>query len=307
MPREESIVIEGVEEARGKVIEFVKKAADSLETEGELKVTLHQTAKSGDMDVYETVYAFDETIDQLVDELLDKACDDAVEIGHGRIKYSVKVEGVKGRVTFGLKIPEREDSDEDDIDEVPNKRGLISQQMRHNEILVKTAVGASKDTLDMLRGLLRDANHRIAVLEKERMETFKSWEELLSMKQVRDLEFMKLQNSERRKDQVGHVLMQGLPILAAKLLGGGTKQAVEMMGAKTPLEQMLEGFLMTFDQSQLQKIAQSDLFAPAQKAALMEIISYVIERQQAEEARNKGQTNGSANGAAPHAQGPQGP
>ena len=66
-----------------------------------------------------------------------------------------------------------------------------------------------------------------------------------------------------------------------------------MMGAKTPLEQMLEGFLMTMNHDQLAKIASSELFTPVQKAGLMEIISYVLERQQAEEAKRRGEANGS--------------
>lgn len=305
---EEALVIEGEGEARQKVKAFIEKAAGSLEAEGELKITLSQAAKTGSMAVYETVYAFDETIEDLVAELVDKACEDAEHIGRGRIKYTVEVDGVKGRVTFSLKIPEREGEDEDDIDEVPNKRGLISQQMRHNETLVKVAVGASKETNEMLRSMLRDEQARTQRLEAKYMETMKAYEELLSMRQVRDIELRKVESQERRKDQVGHVLMQGLPILASKLLGGGQKQAVEMMGAKTPLEQMLEGFLMTMNHDQLAKIASSELFTPIQKAGLMEIISFVLERQAAEQEKVSGKpANGAGQSQQPQQGMPSGP
>jgi hypothetical protein len=276
----------GLDEAREKVGEFIKKAVQGMEGEGELRVSLHQTTKSGDMEVYETVHAFDETLTELLDELFEAACLDAKEIGRGRIKYSVKAEGVKGRTTFSLILPERpvggSEDDYDDIDDLPNKRGLITQQMRHNEVFMKVAVNAQKESVETLKHMLREQTHRVAVLEKERMETFKAYEELLSMKQVRDIEYTRFQQSERRKDQVGSILMQGLPIVASKLLGGGAAQA-KAMGAKAPLEMMLEGFLMTMNQEQLAKIASTDLLTAPQKAAFMEMIGFILERQAEEE------------------------
>lgn len=283
----DALQFQGVTEAQSKVLAFLTKAAESLETEGEFKITLAQAAKTGTIPVYQTVYAFDEKLEETAEEVVQAACTDAEELGRGKVKYSVHVDGVKGRTTFSITIPAREEEDDDDIDDLPNKRGLIGQQMKHNEVILKVAVGQSKETNEMLRSMLREANARISVLESQRLEQFKAFEEVLSMKQVRDIEFRRLESSERRKDQVSHMLIQGLPILASKLLGGGAK-AGEMISGRTQLESMLEGFLMTFNREQLEKIAMAGVLSPPQMAGFMEIITFVLERQAAEEAKRSG-------------------
>lgn len=283
---EDAIQFQGLTEAAVKVKEFLDKVSESLETEGELKVTLSQNAKHGEQAVYETVYSFDESMDEFVDELLQATMKDAEDIGRGKIKYSVTVKGVKGRATFAIVIPEREGEDEDDLDEVPNKRGLISQQMRHNESLMKITVGFAKDNQQRLAQENKELRAEIAMMKRTHVEGIKQYEELISMRHLRDLEYKKLDNSERRKDQVGHILMQLAPVVASKFLGGGGKAAVEM-GAKTPLEVMLEGFLSTFDQAQLGKLANAGILTPIQMAGFMEIVGHILERQAAEEAARK--------------------
>lgn len=283
---EDAIQFQGLTEAKAKVLEFLTKVAESLETEGELKVTLSQAAKHGEQAVYETVYSFDESMDEFIDELMDATTKDAEDIGRGKIKYTIQVKGVKGRATFAIVIPEREGEDEDDLDEVPNKRGLIGQQMRHNESLMKITVGFAKDNQQRLAQENKELRAEITAMKRTHVEALKQYEELISMRHVRDIEFKKLENGERRKDQVGHILMQLAPVVAAKFLGGGAKAAVEM-GAKTPLEVMLEGFLSTFDQQQLGKLANAGILSPIQMAGFMEIVGYILERQAAEEAARK--------------------
>lgn len=296
---EDAIQFQGLDTARPKVKEFLDKVAESLETEGELRVTLSQAAKHGEQAVYETVYSFDESMEEFIDELFEKCMNDAEDIGRGKIKYSVTVAGVKGRATFSIVIPEREGEDEDDLDEVPNKRGLISQQMRHNESLMKITVGFAKDNQQRLATENKELRAEIAMLKRTHVEGLKQYEELISMRHLRDIEVKKLENGERRKDQVGHILMQLAPVVASKFLGGGAKAAVEM-GAKTPLEVMIEGFLSTFDQAQLGKLAQAGILSPVQMAGFMEIVGYIIDRQNAEEAKRK-----EANGQSPPQQAQQ--
>lgn len=286
--------IEGFEEASEKVAAFIEKVSGSMEAEGELRVSLSQTTtRSGDLDIYETVFAFDEPLESFVEEIMDAARQDAQGINRGRIKYSVKVAGHKGRVTFSLKLPDRgidgNAEEFDDVDDLPNRKGIVTQQMRHTEAFARMVVSGSKETVQTLKELLRDANARIAHLEKTHMDAVKAYEELLNMRQVRDLEFLKVERAEKRKDQVGHVLMQGLPIVASKLLGGGAASAALSNGANTPIEGMLEGFMMTMSQDQLKAIMASDLFTPVQKAGLMEMIQHIIERNEARKASTNGQ------------------
>lgn len=278
----------GVEEAKGKVLGWLEKVASSLETEGELKVTLSQVAKAGSDDVGQEIYDYATPLDKFVDDILDMACEDAKEIGRGKIKYSVEVAGIKGRICFAITVPEIDiDGDFEDLEELPNRKGLITQQMRHTEAIMKTAVSVFREMNDMTKSMMRDKDHRIEKLERGQVETIKAFEELISMRHVRDMEFKKIEKEQHRRDQVAHVIVQGLPLLASKFLGGGTREAVENFGGRTPLESMLESLVMTFDQGQLMKLAQSDLLSPDQKANLMEMIKYVMERQQAEEAEAK--------------------
>ncbi len=283
---EDAIQFQGIPEAKAKILEFLRKVSESLETEGELKVTLSQAAKHGEMAVLDTIYSFDESLEEFADELLDATMKDAEDIGRGKIKYTVKVQGIKGRATFAIVIPEREGEDEEDLEEVPNKRGLISQQMRHTESLMKITVGFAKDNQNRLVQENKELKNELAIIKRTHVETLKQYEELISMRHVRDLEFKKLENGERRKDQVGHILMQLAPVVASKFLGGGAKAAVEM-GARTPLEVMLEGFLSTFDQTQLGKLANAGILSPVQMAGFMEIVGYILERQAADEASRK--------------------
>lgn len=298
----DALEFQGLPEARQKCIEFLTKVTESLEAEGEFKVTLSQAAKHGEIPVMTAVYAFDSPLADFVEEIIDAVMKDAEDLGRGRFKYSITVQGLKGRATFAVVLPEREGEDDDDLDEAPNKRGLIGQQMRHTEALMKITVGFAKDNQKTLREENKELRNRIRELEAKYPETVKQYEELISMRHVRDLEYKKLENGERRKDQVGHILMQLAPVLGAKFLGGGAKAAVEM-GAKTPLEVMIEGFLTTFNQEQLMKLMNSGILSPVQMMGFKEIVGFILERQAAEEAARVASQQ-QANGQPPQQQAP---
>lgn len=301
----DAIVFEGFDEAVEKVHNWLKAVSQSTEGEGEMKVTLCQVAKGGTEDVHSDIYDFQQDLKDFAKELIEAAAADAEEIGRGRIKYSVQVDGIKGRICFALKIPVRSDSEDDfeDYDDVPNRKGLITQQMRHTEQMTKLLVGTVKEQSDLMLRQLRDKDARIHQLERGQVETIKAFEELVSMRHVRDIEVQKYQRAEHRKDQVSHVLVNAVPALAAKLMGGGSKEAVENFGGRTPLEQMLEGLLMTFKPDQLNKLAHSDLLDIPQKATLMEMIRYVMDRQQAEQEETRRRAE-AGRGGAPKPSGP---
>lgn len=303
----------GGEEARAKVLEFLKKVENGMETEGEIKVTLFQCAKGGELDVQEEIYDFSMPLEEFVRDLVSAAESDAMDIGKGRIKYSVRVAGKNARTTFALVVPEREDEDIQDLDELPNKRGLIGQQMAHNEVFAKLIVDQARESREDLREENRSLRADNAALRRREIEVMKQFEELTSMKFARDLEVMKLHKKEQRMDQVGGLLMQGLPVLFGYVtgnlkLGPGAsqektetqKKAESAVAAKTPhteLELMLEAWLRTLNQEQLMKIASSGIITPEQFEGFKQILIYVIARDEAEKAA-AAQQNGAANGAA---------
>lgn len=139
-------------------------------------------------------------------------------------------------------------------------------------------------------GMVREKDQRIKMLESAQINNLKAFEELISGRHARDIELRRMENAERRKDQVAGVLMQSAPILVGKVLGGGAgaAQMAQGPGGRTQLELMLEGFLGSISQEQFGKLMELGIFEPHQTMTLMEIIRFVMDRQEAEKKNTNG-------------------
>jgi len=302
---DEAGVVEGIDEARVKIRAFLKALSESIEVEGNLTIGIFSAGSpgAGEDPIGEVEFDLTEPLEKTVQTILEGAARDAEGYVTGKAKFTLRVEGYGGRCTFTLKVTPPEGEDEDDINEMPNRKGLITQQMRHNEKLVRVNVTYSDKMYNMMMRLLHEKDDRIRQLEKTYMDAVKKTEELIDGRFVRDMEVRKIENQERRSDQVAQLLMQGLPALANKFLGGGAKLVNE---PRTPTENMLEGFLMSFDRNQLMKIAQSGLLSEIQLAGFMQIISTVQERHMAEEEKRVAD-RAAQNGATQSTQTPSAP
>ena len=181
--------------------------------------------------------------------------------------------------------------------------------MRHQEKTMKVGLGGSDKVMAHMTRMLDTAHKRIAELEAQYMNNAKTYEELLSGKHMRDLDLRKLDNEERRKEQVAGILMQGVPLLLNKMLsgkpmggggggggggaGGGPAPGMPDPGKPfteevTPLEHMLEGFLQTFTPEQLQDIMAKNVFTGPQMMMFVEIAKVVQARHEAREAAKNG-------------------
>jgi hypothetical protein len=285
----EARIIEGGEEARQKLLGRLKKIFSGADAPSEeVEITLVQVAKMGEMAIHEFPYDGDGSLEDLVGEIIDEAEDDAAQHARGKVKYAMRIKSLGERTVFTLNIPSLDDDDDDyeDIDELPNRRGLIQQQMRHTEVLLKEAVSGGKADRSMLYGMIRDLQAENALLKKQWFEGQAIIENLRNMQFARDLEIEKLRKSEARKDQVAGMLLQTGPVLAAKLLGGGSGQAdstpTDQLGQRTPLEQMVEAFFMSLEQNPtaLQKIAEG--LDQGQLINLSNIHRYIAERRERE-------------------------
>jgi len=308
-------IIEGGEDARVKLTHVLQKLISGPDAGDSLEIVLAQCAKMGELTLHEFKFDYDGGLDDLVKEIVDEAESDA-EQHRGKVKYAVRVKNKGLRTVFTLNIPYLEDDDEDfeDIDELPNRRGLIQQQMRHTEIFAKEMISSSKSDRSMLYNMVRDLTQENQQLKKQWFEGQALIENLRNMSFARDLEIQKLQKAEQRKDQVAGMLLQTGPMLAARLLGGGAQQAQDTpkshLGQRTPLEAMLEGLFASLEQKpeKLQRIAAE--LDPAELANLAEIHRYIAERREKEAeirqasqapspTNGANQTNGTANGQ-PH-------
>jgi hypothetical protein len=292
---EDAETCEGEEEAFKKVREFLQKLKKSPDADGEITIVLSQNGRGHESAVSTFEFEFAKNFDELSAEIVEAASEDCIGLSAKSMKYTVRAEGLTGRSTFTLKYSSGDDEDLDDIEDLPDRKGLLGMLMRHQEGIQKVSIGAQKVTSDAAKDILDDlmASNRekdriITEMQKSSIENIKAFEELVSGRHMRDLELRRLENSERRKDQVAGVLMQGAPILLSKFLGGGAgvAQSAASQGAppggRSPLEYMLEGFVNTLDGEQFSQIMASGLFRPEQVAGLIEMVKFMKEREEEE-------------------------
>ena len=305
---QDAVSCEGSSEARAKLRVWLSAVAKSIEVEGDVPLELHAVGKGSDGCVYATGWDISESIEDVINEIVDAAEQEAMDIGRGTVRFKVIVEKNQkmGRGVFTLTIPKSSDlsmDDMEDIDELATQKGLLSQLMRHQEKTMKVGLGGSAKLQETLMRMCESKDRRITELEERTVELAKTYEELLSGKHARDLEYRKLDNDERRKEQVAGILMQSVPLLLNKFMTGRalpestTASAQSAMpsalGDKpfnepvTPLENMLEGFLQSFTPPQLNQIMVSGIFTPPQMMTFVEIAKVVQARMQAREEQAK--------------------
>ena len=301
---ENATIVEGVEEAYAKIEVFLKKVKKSPENEGQMDIVLSQTSarkeKDQDDDAVETFELDMQTdIDALASEITDRAIEDIEGLGAKNMKYNVKAGGLQLRCTFTLKCDDGEEEDMDDIDDMPNRKGLLALLMRHTQGQHKLSIGTSKHMIDQLMDENRRKDETILLLQKQAMENIKAYEELVSGRHMRDLEMKKMENKDRRMDQLAGTVLTGFPLLVSKFMGGGAGAAAMqgVPGARTPMEALLEGFIKTLDKEQFTALVSSGVLRPDQIAGLVEIVKYVMEREEAEEKAHAAGANGAPAGA----------
>lgn len=294
----EGSYVDGGQDARIKILAFLEKVGRNPEVDGEVTLQLCQHGGAQEEVIYECTFepSGAEGPGAIADELVERAEEDCEGLSAKKMKYTVKADGINGRATFTLKYVQPEEEDLEDVEDLPNRSGIIRQTMRHLESMAKIVVTVTKNAQADSREMVAEARRRseedrkrLAELEAHSLENRKAYEELINGTFARNLEIRKLENAERRKDQVASILMQGAPLLVSKFLGGGTAAAnapPPTPGQRTPLEHMLEGFMQTLDQEQMAAI--QSIFKPEQILGLMEMFRYVMERREAEERARTG-------------------
>lgn len=312
-----AIHFEGEDKARKLLVAWLEKYHESGENEGGLEIEVYHFV-AGNMAEEEPFVFIDFDLalssDQLARKIVAACIDYCDNIESGKVRFLCKVDGVKGKVIFPITVPEREDGDE--VDEAPNAVGMTMQQMRHNEKLINVNVKAQEKATAMFeaatvmyKDMLQNALDRVKQLEGVHIDTIKTYEELNAQSHLRALEFRKLEKQEKRMDQVAGVLMQGAPHLFNKLLGGPLGMRAQVVNEGwTPLETMLMGFAGTLTKEHLDKIVSSGIFDQTQIMGLVQLLSALQEKHEAEEKKSTEagappqaqSSNGSTNGAAQH-------
>jgi len=293
-----AIHYEGEDEARQKLEKWLLKICDSQENEGGLEVEVfhYVPGEMRDADPI-AVSPVDPELSHkdIASDVLKQCMEYCDDIETGKIRFQCKVQGIAGPCTFTITIPERDTGE--DVDEGPTHKGIIMQQMRHNQFLLKSQVQVMNQAATMFQGAAAmlvksndDKDRRISELEQGYTSNLRVFEDLMSARHVRDLESKAMDNKERRYDAVAGILMQGAPLLLNKFLAGGKAKVFDEK--RTSIELMLEGFLETFKSDQLEKITSSGIFTPEQMMGFMQLANAIIERQQAEREATDSARNG---------------
>ena len=232
--------VEGIPEAQAVITPWLKKIVDSSDNEAPLVIKLVQVPKhsnGGELSLEQFPYAFEDPVEELVQEILERAIEDAHGTP-GRSNYAIRVMGREQRKKFHLLMPMREvgggEDDEWGTSFLPEHKGIIGQQMEHNQVFAKELVAATREGRQDARQIIQDLRAENAQLKREAAETRRERrEELKRAEELRSLEFMrkreqrKLDRSEEREEKIISGLMTvGPPLLMAAL--GGEKATARM-------------------------------------------------------------------------------
>lgn len=233
-----------------------------------------------------------EDLQELTAEILQMIGDDASGMG-GVQRYIVESyhgERESPSARFSMRLEGIDESIDDGNDaEPPTKGGLVTQQMRHNEVLMKTfanTVGSAVQTLQ--RTITRQAEH-IEVLLDQRFKSIEIVEEAMSRKHERDIEFIREGASQERKDKLVDKGAMLIPVIANKLAGYKL-----LPGGESPRDSMLREFVNSLNPEQFQSIQQS--LAPEQLIVLVNLLqSYKAEEEakKTKESKDEHAKNGS--------------
>lgn len=273
------------------------------------RVVLRQRSSGGDQRVREWRLV-DIIASELAGAIYAGAVDDAKH-QKGIVQYGLfaYVDGQKmhaDRMLFCIENPDGKRStalatldaggeDEDDgAIERMQKANLMGLLMKHTHASAQLALGHTVDIVRHYKEESERKDARIRELEDRHEKVLAMYEELLSMKHERELEMLRAQNSEKRKDQMLDKLDMLVPIAMSKVIPA----------SKTPAlgEELMRQLLKSLSREQLSQLVGH--LSPEQAALIHEIYVAYAEREEKRDAQKKANGVNGANGAtngSPHA------
>lgn len=168
-----------------------------------------------------------------------------------------------------------EGDEEDSGEERPDKDGIVSQMMRHNEALMRMATMGASSTIMQLTKQLEAANAVIAKQNEQRQAMLEVVEEARTAQHDREMQAFIVNSNEERKtkafDTVAEKVGALWPVVINKLSG---KQLLSEGETN-----VLQGFVNGLSQQQLAQIASC--LSTEQRIALMKIYQEVQSKKPA--------------------------
>jgi hypothetical protein len=181
------------------------------------------------------------------------------------------------------------DDEDDGALERAQKANLVGLLMKHTHASAQLALGHTVDIIRHYKEESERKDGRIRELEERHEKVLAMYEELLSMKHERELEMLRAQNSEKRKDHLLDKLDMLVPIAMSKVIPA----------SKTPAlgEELMRQLLKSLTRQQLSQLVGH--LSPEQAALIHEIyVAYVEKEDEREEKKKTNGVNGGASGAA---------
>ena len=174
------------------------------------------------------------------------------------------------------------------LDRSGQRVGVVGLLMRHTHASAQLALGHIHDIVRHYKAECERKDERIRELEDRHLKTMAMHEELLSMKHEREMEKLRMEGSEKRKDQFFEKLEQLAPLALAKFVGPGAD------GKLPPAlgEEMMRQLLGSLKPEQLDAISRH--LGPEQQALIYQIYLAYAER---EEAKKQAKANGASSSA----------
>ncbi len=158
----------------------------------------------------------------MFDEICQRAQDDANGAGSKVHRYALIAieQGASSGPRFQFRLRgESEDGDEEDGEEAPTEKGLLTQMMRHNETLMRMLVMTTGSAVNSMSRRLDHAEAANLELVKQRQEGLKILEAAKTEEHDREIQLMLVAGQEDRKGLLFKKLEMLMPIVMNKIAG----------------------------------------------------------------------------------------
>lgn len=236
-------------------------------------------AKGNDVDFFEVPETLNsDNISGFVDDILERAQSDASGMGPGVHRYvlQARAEGKDlARCAFRMAASDDEFG-EGAGDEPPTLRGIVQQQMRHNEALARIMTMGVQAQLNQNARVMENQNAQITKLIEQRQKDAEVIEAARSQEHEREMQLLITSGNEERKGKIFEQFNALLPILMNRVAGA------QLL---TPTQKnALKGFVDTLGPEQLEKIRST--LDPAQQVALLHMIKALQDEEKQKQLSN---------------------
>ena len=218
--------------------------------------------------------------DAFAEQILDFAEEDARTM-RGVQRYLVRVyleerSEPLARRQFTMRGGMLEDDGTFSETEEANTQGLISQQMRHNEALLRLAVSSHLQSSNRDARIIDKLLESNEKLQAQQLEVIDLVQDLKDRKATREREDREAERSSERKDRIVSTLEPLVPIALMKLLPSAG-------GAAVGKQEATKKFLTSLDGEQIGAIMAA--LTEEQRIGLQAVIASMMQDEEAKEAK----------------------